>query len=127
VAPPDLAGKRIVLFSYGSGLASAMYSLRVSPDVIAVGNLVSIVKDIPDRLAARKTVEPGEFEKAMKLRETTHHLAPYTPVSPVDKLFPGTYFLDSVDEKHKRKYTRVPPTGHTQPLGLKSPLACLPV
>jgi len=31
-------------------------------------------------------------------------LAPYTPVGDLSSLFPGTWYLASVDEKHRRKY-----------------------
>lgn len=44
----------------------------------------------------------------MKLREQTHHLAPYQPVGSSAELFPGTYYLTAVDDKHRRGYERVP-------------------
>ena len=103
----ECAGKRIVLFSYGSGLASAMFSLRVaetaSPES-PLQKLVDSLHDIPSRLSARQEVEPASFEKTMKLREETHHLAPYTPVGSVNDLFPGTWYLTDIDDKHRRKY-----------------------
>ena len=107
----ELSGKRIVLFSYGSGLASSMFSLRVSSDAtpnLSLDNMLSAVKDVPKRLESRQTVVPGEFESTMKLREETHHLAPYQPVGDTSKLFPGTYYLDKVDDMHRRSYSRVP-------------------
>ncbi len=44
----------------------------------------------------------------MKLREQTHHLAPYQPVGTPAELFPGTYFLTGIDDKHRRGYERTP-------------------
>ncbi|KAL1439426.1 hypothetical protein MTO96_010243 [Rhipicephalus appendiculatus] len=44
----------------------------------------------------------------MKLREETHHQAPYTPVGPLEDLFPGTWYLASVDSMHRRHYQRLP-------------------
>ena len=101
----------MVLFSYGSGLASAMYCLRMSSDASPKSKLAILAEtqaDIPARVKARKTVPPEEFEKNMKLREETHHLAPYKPVCSPAELFPGTYYLTLVDEKHRRTYERMP-------------------
>ena len=73
----SLSGKRIVLFSYGSGLASSMYSVRASSDVSpgsALDKLYQSLADLQDRLAARSKIAPEEFERIMKLREDTHHL-----------------------------------------------------
>ena len=72
-----IAGKRVVLFSYGSGLASSMFSLRVSEDTAPgsdLDKLVSSLSDLKARLDSRKGVEPSAFEQMMKLREETHHL-----------------------------------------------------
>ena len=100
----------MVLFSYGSGLASAMYSLRVSADSTPKSPLATLAEgctDLLKRLKSRRTVPPAEFEKTMKLREETHHLAPYTPVGDLGDLWPGTYYLTGVDEKHRRVYARL--------------------
>eukprot|EP00123_Amoebidium_parasiticum_P000614 comp11463_c0_seq1/m.5898 comp11463_c0_seq1/g.5898 ORF comp11463_c0_seq1/g.5898 comp11463_c0_seq1/m.5898 type:complete len:447 (-) comp11463_c0_seq1:657-1997(-) len=98
----ELNGKRAMLFSYGSGLASSMFSLTFSqPD----HPIYAHSKAILDRLATRKWSDPADFAAAMKLREETHHLAPYTPVAPVE-FFPGTYYLESIDDKHRRFYKR---------------------
>ncbi|KAF6039320.1 HMGCS1 [Bugula neritina] len=103
----SLANKRAVLFSYGSGLASSMYSVRFSEDTTPGSPLTKLVASLADlntRLESRRKVEPALFSDAMKLREDTHHQAPYTPVGDLSSLFPGTWYLASVDEKHRRKY-----------------------
>lgn len=127
-SPKELLGKRIVLFSYGSGLASCMYSIRVSTDSTcepSLSSVVATINDIPDRLASRKFMPPGEFEQIMKLREETHHKAPYTPRGDIADLFPGTFYITSVDEKHRRSYSRVAPSAgeKTTESSLKSPLS----
>ena len=97
----------MVLFSYGSGLASTMFSLRVSNDSSPKSPLATVAAGCTDllaRLKARTTVPPADFEKTMKLREDTHHLAPYSAVGDLDNLWPGTYYLTTVDEKHRRTY-----------------------
>ena len=106
----ELANKRVVLFSYGSGLASAMYSIRVTSDTSPKSPLASVsasCSDIVARLNGRRTVPPSDFEKTMKLRENTHHLAPYTPVGDPNDLWPQTCYLDRVDDKHRRFYSWV--------------------
>lgn len=122
--PSELIGKRIVMFSYGSGLASCMYSLRMA-DTPQLYQLTQSMLNVPKTLAARKTIPPADFEATMKLREETHHLAPYKPVGDPTQLFPGTYYLTGVDEKHRRSYVRVPPAQSTTKgeVQLKSPLA----
>ncbi|XP_046405814.1 hydroxymethylglutaryl-CoA synthase 1-like isoform X2 [Ischnura elegans] len=107
----QLAGTRIGLFSYGSGLASSFYSIRVST-ISSPGSkldlLVKSVSHIQEQLESRKKVSPEDFSKILEHREQTHHLAPYTPTAPIDDLFPGTWFLKNVDELHRRNYERVP-------------------
>ena len=114
----------MVLFSYGSGLASAMYSLRVSSDSSPKSPLATMAAsctDILSQLKARTTVPPADFEKNMKLREDTHHLAPYSPVGDLADLWPGTYYLTSVDDRHRRTYARVAGKASSGDISLKSP------
>ncbi|KAG0719417.1 Hydroxymethylglutaryl-CoA synthase, cytoplasmic [Chionoecetes opilio] len=110
----SLAGKRVALFSYGSGLAATMFSIRVSQDVgpdSALSNLVASLQDLPQRLDSRCKVSPPDFAETMKLRQDTHHKAPYSPVGSVDRLFPGTWYLTRVDEMHRRQYECRPLVG----------------
>jgi hydroxymethylglutaryl-CoA synthase len=53
-----LQGKRIGLFSYGSGLASSFMSLRINGST----EQISKVLDIPNRLTARRSVSPETYE-----------------------------------------------------------------
>jgi hydroxymethylglutaryl-CoA synthase len=63
VAPKSLLGKRIGVFSYGSGLASSMLSLKVVGDVSEMVEKV----DLHRRLEARKTVEPKVYDEVREL------------------------------------------------------------
>uniref|UniRef100_A0A3P9JRU4 Hydroxymethylglutaryl-CoA synthase n=1 Tax=Oryzias latipes TaxID=8090 RepID=A0A3P9JRU4_ORYLA len=110
-SPSQLAGQRIGVFSYGSGFAASLYSLKVTQDHTpgsALDKLVSSLSDLGVRLDSRKKVAPAVFSDSMKLREDTHHLASYVPRGSVDDLFPGTWYLTRVDEKHRREYSRRP-------------------
>jgi hydroxymethylglutaryl-CoA synthase len=88
-----------------------MYSLRVCSDGApdsALGRLIAGVADVRLRLERRTKVAPPEFARVMKLREDTHHCAPYTPTASTLALFPGTWYLERIDEKHRRQYDRTP-------------------
>jgi len=105
-----LANKRLLLFSYGSGLAASMFSARISGDTSAQSPLSKLLKgiiDIPQRLAKRYKVSALKFEETLNIREKTHNLAPYKPIGDIEKLSPGTYFLVDVSDKHHRTYERV--------------------
>lgn len=104
----ELAGQRVGLFSYGSGLASTMYSISVTKDVPELAPLLDKLSHIKQALAAREAVAPDQFEKLLEARAASHHKAPYTPHGGVEHLFPGTYYLKSIDEMHRRFYERKP-------------------
>ncbi|KAI8055217.1 hydroxymethylglutaryl-coenzyme A synthase C terminal-domain-containing protein [Syncephalis plumigaleata] len=100
----DLLGKRITLFSYGSGSAASMFSFKVVDDTSNIAQQLNIV----ERLASRVDVPPVEYEKVMELREKTHQLRSYTPVGDLNNLFPGTFYLEHVDDMFRRRYSRTP-------------------
>ncbi|KAF2032325.1 hydroxymethylglutaryl-CoA synthase [Setomelanomma holmii] len=95
-----LQGKRIGLFSYGSGLASSMFSFKVK------GSVENIAKqlDIPARLESRRVVAPEVYDEMCNLREKAHLQKNYTPTGKTDGLFPGTYYLTNIDDMFRRTY-----------------------
>ncbi|EEP82535.1 hydroxymethylglutaryl-CoA synthase [Uncinocarpus reesii 1704] len=60
--------KRVGVFSYGSGLASSMFSLKIVGDV---SNIVEKL-DLQKRLDARRVVSPQVFDDMCLLREKAH-------------------------------------------------------
>lgn len=112
----DLVGKRICMFSYGSGSAASLYSLigRV-PDVEHNTNftLESIQRNanmlkLLHEQRTRCSVQ--EFTAALDLREAKYGKAPMTPdgvVSP-STVFPRTFYLVSVNDRHHRVYAQTP-------------------
>lgn len=107
----SLAGNKIALFSYGSGLASSMYSISITKDAAkgsSLDKLVSNLSYVKPLLENRISTTPEKFTEIMEIREKNCHKAPYIPVGPIESLHPGTYYLDSVDEMHRRTYKRVP-------------------
>lgn len=106
--PEVLAGNKIVLFSYGSGLAASMFSLTVSNNTDALKRIISNSSLVKSRLEQRVKFEPKKFEASLELRQETCHKAPYEPVSSIEGYFPGTYYLVKIDDMHRRFYNRIP-------------------
>ncbi|KAJ1830406.1 3-hydroxy-3-methylglutaryl coenzyme A synthase [Coemansia sp. RSA 2706] len=104
VPSAELQGKRIALFSYGSGCAASTYSFRVRGDTTKIAQTIDLVK----RLDSRIQVAPKDFEQIMELREKTHNAQEYEPTGNVDQLAPGTYYLQKIDSMWRRAYGRVP-------------------
>lgn len=65
----DLQGRRIGVFSYGSGLASSFFSLRVRGSTTAMATQL----DLEARLAARKTVSPEVYDHVGVLAVFLYH------------------------------------------------------
>jgi hydroxymethylglutaryl-CoA synthase len=100
VAPKTLMGKRLGVFSYGSGLASSMFSLKV------VGDTSEMVEklDLQNRLDARRVVAPEVYDEMCLLREKAHLKKDFKPLGEVEHILPGTYYLTEVDDMYRRKY-----------------------
>lgn len=64
---------------------------------------------LTERLATRELVHPSELDHALETRARMHRAgAPYSPVYPNNRLFPGTYYLHGIDANWRRTYSRVP-------------------
>jgi len=123
VESTKLQGKRVSLFSFGSGFASSFFTLRVKGDTSEISRTMNLL----ERLSSMRVVPPQEFIKALEvcgfhiflyrgclrfiflqLREKNHNAVNYTPEGLVENIWPGAYYLDSVDSKYRRKYVRAP-------------------
>lgn len=105
----ELANKKIALFSYGSGFASTLYSVTTTDNINHLRTVTDKLAHLKPLLAQRIKVDPENFTKLMEVREHNNHKAPYEPSGSIDVLFPGTYYLKSIDDRHRRAYERVPP------------------
>lgn len=103
----DLLGKNIGVFSYGSGFAASMYSITTSSDLQKLSTITDKLAPLKSLLDSREKVAPEVFTKLMEVREHNIHSAPYEPSGSIEALFPGTYYLKSIDDKHRRVYARV--------------------
>lgn len=100
ISPEQLKGKRIGVFSYGSGLASSMFSLKVVGDTTELANKL----DLQKRLDARNVVPPETYEEFCGLREKAHLKKSFQPSGNTETLVPGTYYLTDIDDMFRRKY-----------------------
>ncbi|CAI6551031.1 CFF_HP2_G0034790.mRNA.1.CDS.1 [Saccharomyces cerevisiae] len=100
VGSDDLQGKRVGLFSYGSGLAASLYSCKI------VGDVQHIIKelDITNKLAKRITETPKDYEAAIELRENAHLKKNFKPQGSIEHLQSGVYYLTNIDDKFRRSY-----------------------
>ncbi len=129
-----MGSRRIVLFSYGSGFAAAMFSLIVND---AFSNKQFQLDKILANLNASKLaletnrveIDPQLFDKYLHHRETYNKIGkfelttlvtrvptvlptccrfqvPRVPTLPQDAIYPGTWYLTSVDENYRRTYAR---------------------
>lgn len=97
-------GKRIGMFSYGSGLAASMFSL------IVVGDLRGLTRPIEEYkhwLLKRERLTASEFEMLLEERERLYLASNWRPVTSPCILRPGTWYLSHVDEKYRRYYARL--------------------
>lgn len=103
--PDEHVGKNILMFSYGSGLASTLFSLRVVGDTSEIAEKA----DLKNRLSKRVFKTPEEFTETLLKREHRYNQKGYAPSgNPEEDLFPGTYYLQENDEHGRRKYARTP-------------------
>ncbi|XP_028171447.1 hydroxymethylglutaryl-CoA synthase 1 [Ostrinia nubilalis] len=108
-SPDQLVGKKFALFSYGSGLASTMYSINICNDMSAGSKLATLISSLHDTVSMldkRECVDPQIFTDIMDVRTKNYHTAPYQPSGSIDILFPGTYYLVDIDDQRRRTYER---------------------
>jgi len=103
-----LAGQRVVMFSYGSGLAASMFSVRVGDDAVAKQQLrdMQVIADVSARLTARSLKTPVELNAALDEREARHHCNDAFTPAKSEELWEGEFYLVSKDAKGKRVYAR---------------------
>ncbi|EGW33807.1 uncharacterized protein SPAPADRAFT_59164 [Spathaspora passalidarum NRRL Y-27907] len=101
VGSENVQDKRIGIFSYGSGLASTLLSVRVVGDI----SKITKVLDFDYKLGeGRKIESPEQFIAAIALREAAHLQKSFVPTGSIENLSQGTYYLEEIDDKFRRKY-----------------------
>ncbi|KAI5788415.1 putative hydroxymethylglutaryl-CoA synthase [Geopyxis carbonaria] len=102
VPSEKLQGKRIGVFSYGSGLASSLFSIKVNGDTSAFAEKLNL----EERLASRNVVAPQVYDDMCELRHKAHLQKDYSPAGNPDTIAKGAYYLTKVDGVFRREYTR---------------------
>jgi len=104
----DLLGKSITVFSYGSGALATMYDIHVRATESDEFGLAKIYETVAlqERLIKRECCSPAQLVYALDTRAKAVGKKPYTPIFPIESLFPGTYYLIEVDENYVRTYAQ---------------------
>lgn len=106
----ELAGKRVLLFSYGSGLCSSLFSMTVGDSPSAKQQLAGIrVKArLKERLSQRTRAEPTHYDQVMEVREGLHHKSRDDISNNCPKqheIFAGSYYTASKDKDGRRTFS----------------------
>jgi hydroxymethylglutaryl-CoA synthase len=105
----DLANKKVMMFSYGSGCAATLFSFKFHSKNL--GDYKDIRKtnfDVLDNLKARIKVSPLDYEQILAKKEKMYLTNNYVPEAnkSLEDLVDGTYYLDKVDDKWRRTYSK---------------------
>ncbi|KAF4569571.1 hypothetical protein EYR40_008551 [Pleurotus pulmonarius] len=104
VEPSQLRNTRVSMFAFGGGCAASFFTLRVKGDTTEIKEKMNLMH----RFAAMKVVPCQEFIDALALRMKNHNAVSYTPEGSIDNIWPGAFYLASVDSKYQRKYAKAP-------------------
>ncbi|KAF8412337.1 hypothetical protein HHK36_000299 [Tetracentron sinense] len=102
-----LAGQRVIMFSYGSGLTSTMFSfqLREGQHPFSLSNIATVM-NVSGKLKSRHEFLPEKFVETMKLMEHRYGAKDFVTSKDCSLLSPGTYYLTEVDSMYRRFYAK---------------------
>jgi len=67
-----MAGKRIAMFSFGSGMCSSFYSITIRPGA-KLESLINLLQHIPVMMENRQCTSTVEFENTLTNRELAYN------------------------------------------------------
>lgn len=106
----NLRNTRICLFSYGSGSASAMFSIIIRENKSSRFMLENLLEKLEEQRTKlndhRIEIEPKLYDKYLQHRELHNKKVPFVSNFSPNTLYPGTWYLKSIDEKYRRTYDR---------------------
>ena len=102
----ELLNKRVVMFAYGSGLASSMFRIHVRPDAGSFIEKTKLNNPLLNLLSSRLKLSPQEYTRRMDKREEDYQKNNWTPKDQLEELHEGTFYLVKVDQKWRRYYAR---------------------
>ncbi|KAJ0967068.1 hypothetical protein J5N97_023985 [Dioscorea zingiberensis] len=102
-----LGGQRIVMFSYGSGLSSSMFSFKLQDGQhpFSISNIASVM-NVTGKLESRHVLSPEKFVETMKLMEHRYGAKDFVTSKDTSLLTPGTFYLTEVDSMYRRYYAK---------------------
>ncbi|PKU67942.1 Hydroxymethylglutaryl-CoA synthase [Dendrobium catenatum] len=102
-----LGGQRIVMFSYGSGLASSMFSFKLNDGQhpFSLSNIASVL-NVAEKLEARHEFPPKKFIETMQLMEHRYGAKDFVTTKDTSLLSRDTFYLTHVDSMYRRFYAK---------------------
>lgn len=101
----SIIGNRALMFSYGSGLAATLFSLKVRSSLEEQRKACDLIARLNNRVEA----SAKDYTTAMELREQEWSRPDFAPSThPTERLLPGEFYLSKVDALHRRTYERTP-------------------
>ena len=107
----DPSGKKILVFSYGSGLSSSMFDFELSDKLEDFDKWKN--RNLQKRLDNRVKLTPSEFAKNLDDRENKVYLNDSVLNKHKPIVFDNTYVLKSIDNLHRRKYQKITKPSNT--------------
>uniref|UniRef100_J3MUY6 Hydroxymethylglutaryl-CoA synthase n=1 Tax=Oryza brachyantha TaxID=4533 RepID=J3MUY6_ORYBR len=103
----SLGGQRILMFSYGSGLTSTMFSLRLhdGQHPFSLKSIASVL-DVTTKLESRHATSPEKFIESLKLMEHRYGAKDFDTSKDTSLLPLGTFYLTKVDSMYRRFYEK---------------------
>ncbi|KAG8050500.1 hypothetical protein GUJ93_ZPchr0009g1978 [Zizania palustris] len=103
----SLDGQRIVMFSYGSGLTSTMFSLKLNngQHPFSLSNIASAL-NVTEKLQSRHMTLPDKFVETLKLMEHRYGAKEFETNKDTSLLPAGTFYLTRVDSMYRRFYDK---------------------
>lgn len=106
----ELNNTRLCLFSYGSGLASSMFSVVISENADQRFTLEQVHQNLSQQknilIENRVEIEPSLYDSYLNKRESNHNLVPHESNLKPSCLYPGSWYLKSIDKNYRRFYER---------------------
>ncbi|KAJ3438005.1 3-hydroxy-3-methylglutaryl coenzyme a synthase [Anaeramoeba flamelloides] len=100
----QITGKRILMFSYGSGIASSMFLLKVKscPD-----RIIESCSNIENMLKNRTKIQPEQYTEILTIRDEKKNSFSYQPNCRKDLMWENSWCLKEINEKGKRIYQKI--------------------
>ncbi|KAI9078238.1 hypothetical protein K1719_039852 [Acacia pycnantha] len=103
----SLTGKRVVMFSYGSGITATLFSFHIQEGQhpFSLSNIETVM-NISGKLNQRLEFPPEKFIETLKLMEHRYGAKDFVTSKDCSHLPPGTFYLTEVDSMYRRFYAK---------------------